>query len=244
MYHNEEFDYITIRVHQIAMQKLNHNISNHLGLHFVRTHIKMTFAKFWGNSLRFRGGTQHVKNMKMGLFSYILNFFHWYFLQDMHILVLLETKHWNQSPKWHQRTISKIVCFIMAPPMGKSWCAVPPLEHHVSQKYFAFIVFAWMVTLWAPRQINMLELCILMHPNARAFKDPRFEWWQRIKRVAVKGRNWQNFGIISNKKKRTTWCSVFTAKRIWHIITKLFNHWSQRFVSFVISFLCIILTEK
>ena len=98
---------------------------------------------------------------------------HWYFLQDMHILVLLETKHWNQSPKWHQRTISKIVCFIMAPPMGKSWCAVPPLEHHVSQKYFAFIVFAWMVTLWAPRQINMLELCILMHPSVSCMStDP------------------------------------------------------------------------
>ena len=59
-----------VRVHQIAMQKCNHNISNCMGLHFVRTHIKMTFAKFWENELRFRGGTQHVKNMKMGLFLF------------------------------------------------------------------------------------------------------------------------------------------------------------------------------
>ncbi len=45
------------RVHQIWMRNFNFKISIWLALQFVPINIKMTFAKFWGIPLRFRGAT-------------------------------------------------------------------------------------------------------------------------------------------------------------------------------------------
>ena len=61
--------YMCIRVHQIAMLNFVLNISICLGLHFVLTQIKMTWAKIRQNSLIFRGATEHLKNMKMDRFG-------------------------------------------------------------------------------------------------------------------------------------------------------------------------------
>ena len=66
---NTKWQFTVIRVHQIAMLNFVLNISICLGLHFVLTQRKMTWAKIPENLLIFRGATEYLKNMKMNRFG-------------------------------------------------------------------------------------------------------------------------------------------------------------------------------
>ena len=43
--------------------------------------------------------------------------------------------------------------------------AVPPLNHHILQKYFTYVVKTCTGTLLSHEQISRLQMCFLMHPN-------------------------------------------------------------------------------